>query len=86
MNIIQARKFCFYSIIISCMTVLNGCVDDAGARQASLKAANEWIQENKLDATATCRYPNPYACDVVPKDPRPNIVLYCDKSCRIAIQ
>lgn len=71
--------------LYTAMLLLSGCNEDED-RAASQKAAVEWAQENKIESTITCRYPNPYVCDVIPKDPRPNIVLYCNKFCRLAIQ
>lgn len=72
--------------LLFCFVLVTGCEDPEVVRQQSLKAAQDWIQENKLDATASCRYPNPNFCDVVPKDPRPNMFLYCDTKCRISMR
>lgn len=70
--------------------LLAGCFDEAKAQELrlqSLRAANKWLEQNKLEGTASCNYASPYYCDVIPKDPRPPIKLLCNidnTSCRLS--
>lgn len=54
-------------------------------RERSLQNAKTWIKENKVSGTVSCNYPSKHYCDVIPTDPRPPIVLICDKeNCRLS--
>ena len=57
---------------------LSGC-SEAEMRATALSGAKKWLEKNHVEGTVSCKHPNEYICDVIPKDARPVIQLKCWK-------
>lgn len=59
-------------------------IETSQKKQDVLRDAQQWVKDSKLDATVTCNRMYVGSCDVIPKDPRPPILLWCNRNgCRV---
>ena len=53
-------------------------------REENIINVQRWMQEMKVEGTASCNHSNPFVCEAHPKDRWPPVLLYChDNMCEL---